>query len=143
MKALRYLLITIVILTVPMVTIMAQHQKQQTQQISGQVQSTSYDFRSTSSMPSSGSTLAISALSGVTLSGNAPGDDTPADGIGHPGKPRRATMEDDPFGGGDIGDINKPEEPGTPVGDGVWVMMLMAMLFGGVKYLHRKQALNS
>lgn len=40
---------------------------------------------------------------------------------------RRAKMEDpDPWGGGSIGDVDKPLEPGTPIGDGLWALLLMA-----------------
>ena len=87
-------------------------------------------FQSTSTMQSSGSAYSTTPLlnaDGTALYNGAPENDNAS---GHPGTIRRVgppTPEGDP----------------TPVGDGVWVMMLMAMLFCGVKYLRRKQALNS
>lgn len=39
---------------------------------------------------------------------------------------------------------NDPNDPGNvPLGDPVWPLMLMAMLFVGVVYIRRKKALNS
>ena len=117
MKTLRYLLM---VMSVLLLTMTAEAQYTQV--------STEHEWQSTSTMQSSGSALPIAAQNGVMLSGNTPGDDSPAYIPGR--KPRRATTEDDPFGGGDIGGIDKPEEPGTPVGDGMWVMMILAAGYG-------------
>ena len=35
-------------------------------------------------------------------------------------------MEDDPFGGETIGDTENPLQPGTPIGDGILPLLLMA-----------------
>ena len=142
MKTLRYLLIVSLMIVIPTVSVMAEYASLHRQNTYSQTQSSPNEFRSTSTMQSSGATISFAAQSGVVLSGSTPGNDVPADDIGHPGHSRRAKQED-PWGGGDIGDIDKPLEPGTPIGDGIWVTLLMAMLFCGVKHLRRKQALNS
>ena len=55
--------------------------------------------------------------------------------------PRRAKMDDDPFGEDD--DINKttqnPQQPGTPIGDAVLPLTLMCLLGVGVVYLRRRK----
>ena len=81
-------------------------------------------------MKGSGSSLPLSVRNGLTIGAENP-DDNAAAGILAYG-PRRAKMDDDPFGGETIGDTSTPQEPGTPVGDGTWVMLVMAMGFAGV-----------
>ena len=105
-----------------------------TMQAQGLADSPMIDMQSTSVVPPSGSSLPQAASTGVVLS----------DGTHYKSGPRRATMdEDDPWGGGDIGGIDKPEEPGTPIGDGLWVLVLMAIAYGGYMIYRRKRALNS
>ena len=41
-------------------------------------------------------------------------------------KYRKAMDDDDPFGGETIDDIEKPLEPGTPIGDALWLLLLLA-----------------
>jgi len=84
-----------------------------------------------SSMIYSGSALPLAAATGVTTT-----DDSPSSGKG----PNRAKKEDpDPFGGQTVDDITNPQEPGTPIGDGILPLMLMALLFGGSIALKRKK----
>ena len=122
MKALRYLFIVNALLMLPMF-VMAQFTSYQdyTRDMASSIE---IGFRSTSAMQGSGATINFAAQSGVMLCGNNPTDGgVPA---GAPCGPRRAKMDDDPWGGSTIGDVDKPQEPGTPIGDGVWVMLLMA-----------------
>ena len=82
-------------------------------------------------MMQSGSTLPMAAVSGTTTTEQTA-----------PNR-RRAKKEDpDPFGGQTIGEVDNPNEPGTPIGDAAVPMMLMAMLFAGVIYTRRKKALK-
>lgn len=87
-----------------------------------------------STMMYSGSALPLAAATGVTTA------DSPSNGNGG-GGPRRAKMEDptDPFGGQTIGDTTNPQEPGTPIGDALLPLLLMAMLFTGFIALRRKR----
>lgn len=44
-------------------------------------------------------------------------------------RPRREG-EYDPFGGETIGDVDNPMQPGSPVGEGLWLLLLMAAGYG-------------
>ena len=88
-----------------------------------------------STMMYSGSSLPLAAATGVTTA------DSPSNGGGGP---RRAKMDDpDPFGGETIGGTTNPTEPGTPLGDAVLPMMLMAILFAAFVYYRRKKKVKS
>lgn len=89
---------------------------------------TRFEFYSTSTLKGSGSSLPIAARNGLTIGANTPDDNTPSGGARGP---RRGKKDEDPFGGGDIGGIDKPNEPGTPVGEGMWVMMILALGYAG------------
>ena len=103
-----------------------------TMQANGSIDSPMIDMQSTSVVPPSGSSLPQAASTGVVLS----------DGTHYKSGPRRATMdEDDPWGGGDIGGIDKPEEPGTPVGDGMLALAFMAIAYGGYMVYRRRKVL--
>lgn len=80
-----------------------------------------YEFKSTSTMSGSGSNLPIAARNSAMPDSNEQAQ-----------SPRRPYKAPPITGGEDM-----------PVGDGMWVLLLMAMLFCGVKYLRRKQALKS
>ena len=99
------------------------------------------DWQSTSSMKGSGSTYSsqVTAVGATGVSDMATTTEsyTPAKG------PRRAKMDEssDPWGQNqDGGDTT---EEGSPIGDAVLPLLLMAMLFAGVVYTRRKKALNS
>ena len=77
----------------------------------------SYSFRSTSSLIGSGSRLPSAANDGVRMTGSSPF---------HPSSRGNSPMEDDPFGGETIGDTENPLQPGTPIGDGILPLLLMA-----------------
>lgn len=50
-------------------------------------------------------------------------------------------MEDDPFGGETIDDTENPLQPGTPIGDGVLPLLLMAA--GYALWIRRRTTGNS
>ena len=95
------------------------------------------DWQSTSSMQGSGS--AYSAQ--VTAVGAAEVTDmaTTTNSSSGPNRRKGKKEDPDPFGGGTITDTPNPNEPGTPIGDAVLPMLLMAMLFAGVVYTRRKR----
>ena len=43
--------------------------------------------------------------------------------------PRRGKKEEDPFGGETAGDVTNPLEPGTPIGDAMWPLMVCALAY--------------
>ena len=94
-------------------------------------------WQSTSSMQGSGS--AYSAQ--VTAVGAAEVTDmaTTTNGSSGPNRRKGKKEDPDPFGGGTITDTPNPNEPGTPIGDAMLPMLLMAMLFAGVVYTRRKR----
>ena len=92
------------------------------------------DFRSTSTMVGTGSTLPQAAQTGAVLTGNAP-----SAGIRQPLRPR--TMRNDPFGGETVGE-DTPTDPGGPLGDGLWPLMFLALAFSGYVALRRRRALS-
>lgn len=83
----------------------------------GSIQAPSCAFRSTSAMVGSGSGLPSAAISGVTIAGSRPA---------FPSSRSNSPMEDNPFGDQTIDDIENPLQPGSPVGDGVLPLLLMA-----------------
>ena len=104
-----------------------------TMQAQGLADSPMIDMQSTSVVPPSGSSLPQAASTGVVLS----------DGTHYNSGPRRAKMDDNPFGGETIGDVSNPEQPGSPIGDGMWAMMLIAFGYAGyMVYRRRKVALH-
>ena len=125
MKTLRYLLIATVMVLMS-VTAQAEFKY---------VLSSEYQFRSTSVLASSGSTLPMAAESGAVVDRKTPGDGTPAYS---PGRPRREG-EADPFGGQTINDVTNPQDPGSPVGEGVWMLMVLALAYGGYMMFRRRK----
>ena len=59
-----------------------------------------------------------------------------------PSRPLRegAYDPDDPFGGETIDDVNNPQQPGTPLPDGTWLLLLMASAY--MLYIARKRRLK-
>ena len=90
------------------------------------------EFQSTSTMAGSGSAWASSATTeGIfraDVSSNAPML-----------SPIRRSAEN-PFGGQTIEDVSNPQQPGTPIGDGIWIMMLLAVGYALIIALKRKIA---
>lgn len=120
MKALRYLLITVV-MTLTALPASAQYTKVNSVAgctTFGQTER-QYQFHSTSAILAADVKLGL-ADGGAFTTGVSTGIPVKTSGS------RRATMDDDPFGGETIEDTGNPQEPGTPIGDGMWALMLMA-----------------
>lgn len=103
-----------------------------------QVGKTHFEFYSTSTMTGSGSSLPISARNGLTIGANAPDDNVSAN-VSSRG-PRRAKMDED-----EEIDINTPGQGGSqaPVGEGMWVLLLMAAGYVGWMMLRRRRILQA
>lgn len=144
MKTLRYLLIVIGVLSVVSVAAATfgttyQPQRRGIQYTRHYAEMPTLAMGSTGSvMMKSGSALPIAAVSGTTTA-----DDYAPSG------PRRAKKEDpdpsNPFynettgENENIGGTGNPNEPGTPIGDAILPLMVMALAFCGVVYLRRKK----
>lgn len=119
MKALRYLLITIAMLSV--LSLSAQNMAQQPRN----------DFRSTSTMLGAGSTLPQAAVTGVTTTSNQDSDG-----------PRNGHVRK--IGGGNSGGGDGPTNPddpwATPLGDAAWPLMVLALGYVCVRAFRRKRA---
>ena len=88
-------------------------------------------FQSTSVMQGSGSAYSANPIL------NSDGTATYSGSASASG-PRRAKM-DDPFGGQTIGDVVNPNEPGTPIGDALIPLALMALAFAGIVAWRRRK----
>ena len=121
MKALRYLLITIVVMLAAQSVSAQEYTRINTVTgctTFGQTER-KYQFHSTSAILAADVKLGL-AEGGAFTTGVSTGIPVKTSGS------RRATMDDDPFGGETIEDTGNPQEPGTPIGDGMWALMLMA-----------------
>ena len=120
MKALRYLLVAIAMM---LTALPAGAQYTKVNSVAGCTTfgqtERKYQFHTTSAILVADSSLGLSE-GGAFTTGVSTGNPVTTTG------PRRATMEDDPFGGETIGGTENPQQPGTPVGDGLWVLLLMA-----------------
>ena len=125
MKAMKCIIVSFLLLILPTMTASAQF----TSGTSGNPRSqqapmavaSNYQFRSTSSLSYSGSTLPKAAQSGVMITGNAPGEEHP---VYTSSGPRRIGGSGSETGGNEAEENDDPQE--TPIGDGVWAMLLMA-----------------
>lgn len=116
MKALRYLLI--VAAMVSFLSVCAQ----------GLAQRPEAEMQSTSTMVGSGSTLPSAATTGAMLTGEAPGTYTPAKA---PKGPRRGWGSGEGGSGGESGEPGDWHEPWEdPIGDAMWPMMVLALVYG-------------
>ncbi len=98
----------------------------------GGIQAPSYTFRSTSPLSGSGSLSPSTSVGGVSMSGSR---------HAFPSSRGNSPMEGDPFGDETIDDINNPQHPGSPIGDGLLPLLLMAA--GGALWIRRRTAKNS
>ena len=105
MKAMRYLLSVIVILSA--MTLQAQDWSHYPVA----------QMQSTSMMATSGSSLPQAAVTGTSTT-----NDSPVFG------PRRMKFDDDPFGGQTIDNVDNPSHPGAPLPDGTWLLLALAAL---------------
>lgn len=123
MKALRYLLM--VVAMVSFLSVRAQ----------GLAQQPNTQMQSTSVMAGTGSTLPQAAQSGAVVTGNTPGTYSPASG--RPGHIRRAASDEDE-GDTPPADPQGPNE--DPIGDAALPLALLALAYVGVRVLHKKRA---
>ena len=112
MKALRYLLMVVAMVSVLSVKAQGTAQLPQTQ------------MKSTSVMVGSGSALPQAATTGAVLTGETPGTYS---SVYHPGGPRRITINPGDEPGPDEGDNSEPWE--DPIGDAVWPLLALAGLY--------------
>ena len=138
MKALRYLLMVMV---VALVSVTAQAQlavqfktSENKPAFSTQQATTTYAVYTTSTLMESGSSLPMAARNGVTIGASTPNDDTPAYAPGRGGLRRDV-------GGGTAADDEDPDAPNEPypVGDGMWVLLLLAAGFAAYKTRMRRK----
>ena len=122
MKALKYLLMVISLVSV--LSINAQSLAQQP----------NANFRSTSAMAGSGSALPQAAVTGAHMTGNSLGTYTPANPQGNMIGPRK-------IGGNTEGGSGDREDPyKDPIGDAMWPLMLLALIYTSVRTFRRRRA---
>ncbi len=136
MKALRYLLMVMIVALVS-VTVHAQFtasfKNSQNQPVFNQQAKTEYAFYTTSILMESGSNLPIAARNGFTVGADSPDDNLPSGRVGGR-NPRRAIGDGDD----DIPVPGDNEDPNaTPVGDGMWVLLLLAAGFAFGKWCYQ------
>ena len=121
MKALRYLLMVVAMVSV--LSVKAQ----------GTAQLPEVQMQSTSVMVSSGSTLPQAATTGAVLTGETPGTYSAA---GHHGHIRRGIDGDD--------DNDKPsgwDDPyKDPIGDALWPLLVLASVYALLRVYRRKRS---
>ena len=132
MKALRYLLIVMAVLSVVSVqaaTLGTPYQPQtrgaRYASYHSQMPTVAMNSTAASKMMSSGSSLPMAAVSGVSITGATPESSSPV--TKHPGHIRREDGNGDGWE-----DENEPDKPGepNPLGDVLWPLMLMALGYG-------------
>ena len=84
-------------------------------------------MQSTSGMMYSGSNLPQAAATGATLA-----EEPRVQSSGRPGHIRR---DENPFGDQTIENTDNPNEPGTPLGDVFWPLMLLAGVYALMRVL--------
>ena len=142
MKAMRYILVGIVLLVLPFMTVNAQfgnHPYGQSQKpCAPSAELAQYQFHTTSSLSGSGSTLPIAAHTGAVISGNAPGEEyaaSPASGRRRIGGSGSGTE------GNGAQENDDPQE--TPLGDGMWALLMMAGAYAVCRKRLRKQKVTA
>lgn len=125
MKAMKYILIVMTVVLLPLASANAQFSSQKYQTGFEPAQASSYEFRTTSSMASSGSSIQTAAQNGVVFSGSTPGESSSG---GLHGGIRRIGGSGSGTGGNEAEENDDPQE--TPLGDGMWVLMLLAAGYG-------------
>lgn len=133
MKSLRYILIALSLAGT--LTLGAQHLAQRPE----------FHMRSTSVLLSSASTPEPSAVNGVRTtalpSAQLPSAQAPGSPLKNPLRDGSLLRMDDPFGGQTIGNSNieDPIQPGSPIGDAAWPLMLCALMYGAIILNHRRR----
>lgn len=108
MKTMRYLLMVVAMVSV--LGVFAQ----------GLAKQPEAKMQSTSTMVSTGSSLPQAAATGVYVTGSTPASYSPA------GRPGYIRKDGNPFGDDNVSGTENPMEPGTPLGDVFWPLMLLA-----------------
>jgi len=130
MKALRYLLIVMMLSAASVMFAAAQ----------GLAQQPKAEMHSTSGMVYSGSALPSAATSGAVITGSKLGTYETASTASGSTNGRRKAKKDDPFGDDTIDDTGNPLEPGSPIGDAGWPLMLLALAYAIYKVRRRIRA---
>lgn len=129
MKALRYLLIVMMLSMASVMFAAAQNLAQQPQA----------EMKSTSGMMYSGSTLPSAAADGAVVTGSKLGTYSPADAS--TGGPHKAAKGLGGGGGGESGEPgDRPEPYEDPIGDAALPLMLLALAYMGARAFHKKRA---
>ena len=87
---------------------------------------------STSVMAPSGSALPQAATTGVYTTCDAQRSGTSK-------VPGRRKSEENPFGGDDVSGTDNPIEPGTPIGDAAWPLMLLALAYVSIRFVRTRK----
>lgn len=138
MKGMRYLLkmtaVSVVIAMAAAFSLPAVAQNPYARDNHSRMGAPSHVFQSTSTMSGSGSSYSASPMlnSNGTAAYNGA---TYAPSRG----PRRAKMDENPFGDQTIGGTTNPNEPGTPIGDALLPLFLFALAYAGYKVLARRK----
>ena len=122
MKALRYLLIVMGLMSILSISAQALAQQPQAQ------------MQSTSIMAGSGSQLPSAAVQGTYVTGATIGTYSPANASG----PHRAKKEDNDWEDDEWGDTGDPWA--TPIGDVMWPLMLLACAYCAFLIIRRASA---
>jgi len=122
MKTLRYLLIAVAMVSVLGIYAQSFAQKPEPK------------MQSTSGMMYSGSNLPQAAATGATLA-----EEPRVQSSGRPGHIRR---DENPFGDQTIENTDNPNEPGTPLGDVFWPLMLLACAYTCLRVFLKKRVLE-
>ena len=132
MKAMKFITIVMVMLMLPLASSKAQFKTNENKQAFEHQDATQqFEFQSTSTMAGSGSSLPIAARNGLTVGANSP-DDYSSNGAHGP---RRIGGSGSGTGGNEAEESHDPQE--TPVGEGMWVMMLLAMCYAFGKWRYQ------
>ena len=122
MKALRYLLIVMGLMSVLSISAQALAQEPQAQ------------MQSTSLMAGSGSQLTSAAVQGTYVTGATIGTYSPANASG----PHRAKKEDNDWEDDEWGDTGDPWP--TPLGDAAWLLALLALAYALLRVYKRERS---
>ena len=104
-----------------------------------------FHMRSTSVLLSSASTPEPSAVNGVRTtalpSAQLPSAQAPGSPLKNPLRDGSLLRMDNPFGDQTIGNSNieDPIQPGSPIGDAAWPLMLCALMYGAIILTHRRR----
>lgn len=133
MKAMKFIAIVMAMLVLPLASSKAQFKTSENKQaFEHNVVTKPYEFQSTSTMAGSGSHLPLSVRNGLTIGADSP-DDYSSSVVTH--GPRRIGGSGSGTDGNEAEESHDPQE--TPVGDGMWVLLLMAMCYAFGKWRYQ------